>query len=164
MRHTLLLALVVSSAAALPLGLGAGGCSGTESTNNGDVGVPAIVFVKRQHTTVGDNGAVSVNVAGGNGQVLDYERYVPGGSLNMLVPPRPDGQLKNITRDFPAADFNGVDVSFDAKSVVFSMKRDANDHYHIYTASLTEGADGKFEIHSTPGGGTTVRASVPVKE
>ena len=34
----------------------------------------------------------------------------------------------------------------------------------ISMAERTRLADGKFEIHSTPGGGTTVRASVPVKE
>lgn len=152
MRHTLLLALALSSAAALPLGLGMGGCSESSSASNADVGVPAVLFIKRQHTTVAENGAVTVNVAGGNGQVLDYDRYVPGGSLNLLVPPRPDGQLKNITADFPAADFNGADVSFDAKSVVFSMKRDQNDHYHVYVASLTQGPDGKFEIHQKTNG------------
>ena len=32
------------------------------------------------------------------------------------------------------------------------MKRDANDHYHIYTVQLTPGSDGKFEIHQKTGG------------
>ena len=121
------------------------GCGADDKEETG-AGVSAIVFVKRQHTTVG-NGAPEVNVAGGNGQVLDYERYVPGGQLVILSPARPDGVLKTITADYPQADFNGVDVSFDGKQVVFSMKRDPNDHYHIYTAQLSEGPDGKFEIH-----------------
>lgn len=123
---------------------------GSDSSGDKDAGVSAIVFVKRQHTVQGANG-VTVDVAGGNGQVLDYERYVPGGSLVILSPPRPDGVLKNITADFPDADFNGVDVSFDAKQVVFSMKRDANDHYHLYTAQLADDG-GKFEIHQKTGG------------
>ena len=114
-------------------------------------GVSSVIFIKRQHTTASDQG-VSVDVAGGNGQVLDYERYVPGGALMLLSPPRPDGVLKNITAEYPTADFNGADVSFDAKQVVFSMKRDGQDRYHIYTAQLTEGADGKFEIHAKTGG------------
>lgn len=125
------------------------GCS-SESPADAGPGVRAIVFVKRQHTTVFE-GSVSVDVAGGNGQVLDYERYVPGGQLVMLTPPRPDGKLEVITSDFPTADFNGADISFDATQVVFSMKRDAADHYHLYTAQL-EPKDGKFEIHQLTGG------------
>lgn len=127
------------------------GC-GTEGDKADVPGVSAIVFVKRQHTVTNPEGVTTVDVAGGNGQVLDYERYVPGGSLNILAPARPDGVLKNITADFPQADFNGADVSFDAKQVVFSMKKDPSDKYHIYTAQLTEGADGKFEIHQRTGG------------
>src|SRR6478735_5448808 len=93
------------------------GCSSDGETGN-DVGVSALVFIKRQHTS-GVGATATVNVAGGNGQVLDYERYEPGGQLVMLTPPRPDGALKVITSDFPTADFNGADVSFDAKQVVF---------------------------------------------
>ena len=138
---------------ALVLGVSSGpsmvACSADEAEDTG-TGVNAIVFIKRQHTVQGASG-VTVDVAGGNGQVLDYERYVPGGSLVVLSPPRPDGTLKNITADFPNADFNGVDVSFDAKQVVFSMRRDRDDKYHIYTAQLEE-RDGKFEIHQKTGG------------
>lgn len=143
------------TALVLVLGTSAGhaalvGCSSDDSTDSG-AGVNAVVFIKRQHTVATAQG-VTVDVAGGNGQVLDYERYVPGGSLVMLSPARPDGVLKNITADFPQADFNGADVSFDAKQVVFSMKKDENDHYHLYTAQLAEGPDGKFEIHQRTGG------------
>lgn len=127
-----------------------GGCADDQKEEAG-AGVNAVLFIKRQHTVVGDQG-VSVNVAGGNGQVLDYERYVPGGALMLLSPPRPDGKLENITADFPEADFNGADVSFDGKQVVFSMRRDASDKYHIYTAQLSPGGDGKFEIHQKTGG------------
>ncbi len=126
------------------------GCGGDTPVDTG-VGVSSILFIKRQHTVTGGNGAVSVNVANGNGQVLDYERYVPGGSLNILSPARPDGVVSNITQDFPGADFNGVDVSFDAKQAVFSMKKDGNDHYHLYTAQLVA-QNGKFEIHQRTGG------------
>lgn len=137
--------------ASVTLGYGlVAGCGADDKEETG-AGVSAIVFVKRQHTTVG-NGGPEVNVAGGNGQVLDYERYVPGGQLVILSPPRPDGTLKVISADYPQADFNGVDVSFDGKQIVFSMKRDPNDQYHIYTAQLQEGADGKFEIHQKTGG------------
>ncbi len=128
------------------------GCGSSGSSESTDVGVSQIIFIKRAHTIVDDKGAVSIDVSGGNGQVIDYERYVPGGSLNLLAPARPDGQLHNLTADFPKADFNGVDVSFDAKQAVFSMKKDDNDHYHIYTAQLSPGGDGKYELHQKTSG------------
>ncbi len=125
-------------------------CSG--STESTDIGVSQIIFVKRAHTTVDQQGNVAIDVAGGNTQVIDYDRYVPGGSLDLLSPPRPDGKVINLTADFPTADFNGVDVSFDAKQAVFSMKKDGSDHYHLYTVQLTPGADGKYEIHQKTAG------------
>ena len=133
----------------------AGACNQTNSDSSAgsDVsGVQSIIFIKRQTIVKAADGTVTVDVAGGNGQVLDYDRYEPGGSLNLLSPPRADGQLDNITAAFPTADFNGADVSFDASQVVFSMKVDANDHYHLYTASLSKSPDGTFEIHQLTAG------------
>src|SRR5215468_2109230 len=125
------------------------GCSSKD--DKVDIGVSAIIFASRAHTVVnGDQ--VSIDVAGGNGQVIDYERYVPGGSLNILSPARPDGTLRNLTADFPQADFNGADVSFDAVQAVFSMRKDQNDHYHIYTVQLSPGGDGKYELHQKTAG------------
>ncbi len=60
--------------------------------------------------------------------------------------------MTNLTSAFTTADFNGADVSFDATQAVFSMKRDGNDHYHIYTVQLTPGADGTFEMHQKTAG------------
>jgi hypothetical protein len=130
------------------------GCSTTPTPagQGGEVGVSSILFIKRAHTTVQEGGGVDIDVAGGNGQVLDYERYVPGGSLNILSPARPDGTLHNLTGDFPEADFNGADVSFDGQQAVFSMKKDGNDRYHIYTVQLTAGGDGKYELHQKTAG------------
>jgi hypothetical protein len=130
----------------------AGACS--QSTTGGSVaglGVNSILFIKRQTTTVSGT-TVSVDVAGGNGQVLDYQRYVPGGSLNLLSPARPDGTLIDLTSAFPQADFNGADVSFDGTQAVFSMKTDANDHYHLYTVQLTAGSGGQYTIHALTAG------------
>ena len=112
---------------------GLGACSSgqsTGSTTGGVAGVQSVLFIKRVTTTV-TNGQPSVDVAGGNGQVLDYQRFVPGGSLDLLSPARADGTVTNLTSAFQTADFNGADVSFDAMQAVFSMKRDGNDHYHI---------------------------------
>jgi hypothetical protein len=137
-------AVVVAGAA--PASQLTAGCSSDGSGESG-AGVDAIIFIKRQHTALTAQGP-TVDVAGGNGQVIDYDRYVPGGSLVMLSPPRPDGTLKNLTAQFPQADFNGADVSFDGKQAVFSMKRDPEDNYHLYTVQL----DGTFEIHQKTGG------------
>jgi hypothetical protein len=132
-----------------------GGCNDSTPTNATGVdlggGVQSLLFIKRQTTTT-QGGTVSIDVAGGNGQVLDYQRYVPGGSLNVLSPARADGKVTNLTRDFPQADFNGADVSFDAQQAVFSMKRDDSDHYHIYTVQLAPGGDGKYEMHQKTNG------------
>ncbi len=136
--------------------MGGEACSGSQqASNTTDVGVNSILFIKRQWATFDANGNVTaVDVAGGNNQVLDYQRYVPGGSLNLLTPARADGTVINLTSypQFAQADFNGADVSFDATQAVFSMKKDANDRYHIYTVQLTASADGTYEIHQKTAG------------
>lgn len=133
---------------------GASACTQSTSSpgSGGGAGVETLLFIKRQTTTRNADGTYDVDVAGGNGQVLDYQRYVAGGSLNLLSPARADGTVTNLTSAFPAADFNGADVSFDAKQAVFSMKRDGNDHYHIYTVELSPDANGKYEIHQKTAG------------
>jgi hypothetical protein len=153
MRRTALatsLTAVVGLAGSMAL---VGGCSSSSSSTGGVAGsgVNSILFISRQTTTV-VNGQVTVDVAGGNGQVLDYERYVPGGSLNLLSPARPDGTVVNLTSAFPTADFNGADVSFDGTQAVFSMKPDGNDYYHLYTVQLTPGSDGTYDIHPLTAG------------
>ena len=140
-------ALALCLAIAAPSVLVAG-CGSSDSNEKTDIGVSAIIFTSRASTTQNADGTVSIDVSGGNSQVIDYERYVPGGSLNILSPPRPDGTVTNLTAAFPQADFNGVDVSFDAQQAVFSMKKDPNDHYHIYTVQLT----GDHAIHQKTAG------------
>lgn len=128
------------------------GCSKTTTSSSQTInGVSSVLFIKRV-TTTQSNGVVNIDVAGGNGQVIDYSRYEPGGSLNILSPPRPDGAVVNLTSAFPQADFNGADVSFDATQAVFSMKTTSDDHYHIYTVQLSPGADGKYELHQKTAG------------
>ena len=65
------------------------GCSKSTADDKTSIGVASLLFIKRAHTQVDSSGAVTIDVAGGNGQVLDYDRYVPGGSLNVLSPARP---------------------------------------------------------------------------
>jgi hypothetical protein len=137
------------------------GCSGSPTGSGGGgsssdpLSSQSILFIQRQTTTVVKNAdgttTVTVDVDGGNGQVLDYQRYVPGGSVNLLTPARADGTRTNLTTAFPAADFNGADVSFDATQAVFSMKTSANDHYHLYTVQLAPSADGSYQVHQLTG-------------
>jgi hypothetical protein len=122
------------------------GCSGkgsdTGSTEAGNVS--RIVYAVRQHTAVAADGTVSIDVAGGMGQVMDYGRYEPGGRLEVFD--LRTGTAQNIIEDYPAADVSSVDVSFDGTKVVFTMKTDGHDSYHVYWAGVDRGADGKFAV------------------
>ena len=135
----------------LPLGtsalLGAlavlSGCSGEPSEDEVG-GVSKIVYAVRQHTVPNGDAEPFIDVAGGMGQVMDYGRYVPGGKLE-IRDLRTD-KTENILEDFPTADVSSVDLSFDATKVLFTMKKDESDQYHVYWAGLTRGDDGKFPI------------------
>ncbi len=120
------------------------GCSGSteEGQKPGDVG--KIVYAVRQHTVVEGNRVSLIDVAGGMGQVMDYGRYVPGGRLEVLD--LRSGKIENIIEDYKTADVSSIDLSFDATKVLFTMKKDASDYYHVYWAGLTRGDDGKFPI------------------
>ncbi|MET0386340.1 MAG: hypothetical protein ABW321_10300 [Polyangiales bacterium] len=96
-------------------------------------GVDALVFAKRAFMRESGN----QDVTGGAGQVIDYLRYTPGGGVFVLTPPTPTGTLKNLTQPFADVDIAGLDLSFDAKQVVFAMRhKDDDGHYHIYTAPV----------------------------
>jgi hypothetical protein len=135
MKRLSKISLLVTMGGALGLGASAG--CGTHSTG-ADVGpgIDALVFAKRMHTTVSGD-AVTIEISRGQNQVIDYNRYIPGGGVYLLSPARQDGQLKNLTAGYPEADISGLDVSFDATEVVFSMKRNAADTYHIYTVNIS---------------------------
>src|SRR5471030_2967843 len=61
------------------------GCSSTDSTSTDGPGdVSRIVYAVRQTTTVSKTGVVTIDVAGGMGQVMDYGRFVPGGRLEVF--------------------------------------------------------------------------------
>ncbi len=107
--------------------------------------VSRIVYAVRQHTTVNEDGSVSIDVAGGMGQVMDYNRYMAGGRLEVFSLKTGEVQA-NIIEDYPTADVSSVDVSFDGTSVVFTMKKDPHDNYHVYVAGVDRGADGKFVV------------------
>jgi len=139
-------------AGVLGLALGAGaGCNST-STSAGNVSalpadVQAITFLQR--TPRNDDG-----------NVFDYANFVAGGRLSMLSPPSADGKLTVIfpteatcaallqNMDGTAAsatdvdncvtgsDVQSYDLSFDAKSVVFSAQLPGDGSYQIYSINL----------------------------
>ncbi len=111
------------------------GCTSGSTSKQPEVlpGVGAIVFAKRAYVEESGNH----NVSDGAGRVVDYLRYTPGGGVFTLTPPTPDGVLRDLTAKFKKVDISGLDLSFDAKEVVFSMRRDGDDgHYHVYTAKV----------------------------
>ncbi len=113
------------------LALGSIGCGrgGGESVVPG---VESIVFLQRAF--IRPDG--TEDVESGTRQVIDYRRYVPGGGVFTLTPPTPDGTLRNLTRSFEGVDVVGLDLSFDAREVVFSMRHAADEHYHVYIAPV----------------------------
>jgi hypothetical protein len=120
------------------------GCGTTEDPSN-DGGVSKIVYAVRQHTVLdGDGNVERIDVAGGMGQVMDYGRFVPGGKLEIFD--LRNKQIENIIEDYKTADVSSVDLSFDATKVLFTMKTDDSDQYHVYWAGLERGDDGKFPI------------------
>jgi len=114
--------------------VGAVGCGGAAKEETSVLpGVNSIVFAKRAYLMEGGD----QDVAGGANRVIDYERFNPGGGVFTLAPPTPDGNLKELTDDFEGVDISGLDLSFDAREVVFSMRHDDDDgHYHIYKAAV----------------------------
>ena len=102
-------------------------------------GVDQVVFVKRAYLREGG----AHEVTGGMGQVFDYDRYVPGSGSGLFVlsPPAPGGKLKNLTAAFSGVDINGLDLSFDAKKVVFSMRTQEDSRYHLYLANVDGSGD-----------------------
>jgi hypothetical protein len=120
-------------------------CSGepSDDTTRDALGFEDIIYVVRQHTVIADDGVPSINVADGMGQVMDHGRYVPGGRIE--VRNLATGDTRNLLEGsrFARADIDGLDVSFDATKVVFSMKLSGDDNYHVYTANLTKGDDSK---------------------
>ncbi|MEO7037419.1 MAG: hypothetical protein ABI548_25925 [Polyangiaceae bacterium] len=123
------------------------GCSSKATdAGTGDTGgnVSRIVYAVRQHTLVAADGTVTIDVASHMGQVMDYGRYEPGGRLEVFD--LRTSKIENLIEDYPAADVSSVDVSFDGTKVLFTMKADSHDTYHVYWAGVDRGPDGKFVV------------------
>lgn len=74
----------------------------------------------------------------GLGNVFDYTSYKPGGRIVKLEPPAADGKLTVLTSDpmFDGADFGAWDLSFDARSIVFSAHLKGDRSFHLYTMNV----------------------------
>jgi hypothetical protein len=127
--------------------LGLVNCSGTTlSPDQDSSNVSKIVYAVRVHTlTDADGVATKIDVAGGMGQVMDYGRYEPGGKLEILD--LRTLAYQNMIADLDQADISSVDVSHDATRVLFTMKMNPNDHYHVYWTAVDPGSDGTYERH-----------------
>jgi len=134
---------VVALGCALGLAAAFPGCTGGGSGSGVLPGVEAVVFVQRAF----ERTDLTQDISGGSRQVIDYQRYTPGtdahpGGVFVLSPPTPDGTITNLTRNFHGVDIAGLDLSFDANQVVFSMRTsEGDDHYHIYTANVNGSGD-----------------------
>ncbi len=72
----------------------------------------------------------------------------PGKNLYSLVPARPDGKLTRLTHLTNGAVFK-PEPYFDGKKVLFSMRRDGEDWFHLYEINVDGGnlrqlSDGPF--------------------
>lgn len=79
------------------------------------------------------------------GDIFQYQSYVPGARLVQLKPPTADGKLTTLCCDaagpeFAKIDISSYDLSFDAKSIVFSGKLSDNQTYGLFLLQLADGS------------------------
>ncbi len=114
-----------------------GGCGGDDNSSGPLGNVQSLVILQRPKRN-------------DTGDIFQYTSYVPTAKLVTLSPPTANGKLTTICCDqdpqFAQVDIQSYDISFDAKSIVFAGKLDANSHYGLYKLTL---ADGTIEQIST---------------
>ena len=98
------------------------------------------------------------------------EGFKPGGGLYVLSPPTPEGRLKPLVAS-PEGEIQDLDLSYDAKEVIFSWRKGPKVGYHVYRmnvdgSGLTQLTDGHCHDYNCcwlPDGGIafiSTRASV----
>jgi hypothetical protein len=79
---------------------------------------------------------------GGVGDVFQYTSYAPGAKLTKLEPPTADGKRTTLCCDqFPemaGLDIQSFDVSFDARSIVFSGRIEGDARFGLYVLTLND--------------------------
>ena len=77
------------------------------------------------------------------GNVFAYDSYKPGARLVQLKPPTAAGVLTTLCcdqdPDFKDTDISGYDLSFDAKTIVFSARRGSDPRYGLFLLELSDG-------------------------
>jgi hypothetical protein len=137
-------------AAALVAG---GGCSSTRTGTNVSAlpaDVKAITFLQRPR--IDADGKMFTD----QGNVFDYTTYHPGGRMVTLSPPSADGKVTplfpttdactallgagastdDVTACVERSDIMSYDLSFDAKSVVFSARIPGESNFQIFSMNL----------------------------
>jgi hypothetical protein len=78
------------------------------------------------------------------GDIFQYTSYLPGARIVQLQPPTADGTLTTICcaqdPEFQKADISAYDISFDAKSIVFSAMLSDNQKYGLFLLQLADGS------------------------
>jgi hypothetical protein len=110
--------------------LGGIGCSSDDSGPLGNV--DSLVILQRPRRN-------------DSGDIFQYTSYVAGARLVRLSPPTADGVLTTICcdkagPDFAKIDISDYDISFDAKSIVFSGKLADNQNYGLFLLQLSDGS------------------------
>jgi hypothetical protein len=107
------------------------GCGG-ESEGKGPLDeVDAIVFIQRPSRM------------DGLGDIFQYQSYVPGARLLKLSPPTADGEVTELCcgalGEYAEIDIIDFDLSFDARSIVFSAKLSADQRYGLFLLDVESG-------------------------
>ncbi len=111
--------LLLMASAAAAVGLGAVGCDNGQTNVLG--GVSAIAYIQRTPADTGN--------------VFDYTGGGTNGNLFTLSPPTASGVKKNLT-NWSGGDVNALDLSFDAREIVFSGQAPGDDRYHIFRINV----------------------------
>ena len=110
--------------------LGGIGCGGSDSGPLGNVDSLIILQRPKRNDT---------------GDIFQYASYKPGARLVQLQPPTADGTLTTICcdkagPDFAQMDISSYDISFDAKSIVFSGRRAQDNSFGLFLLQLADGS------------------------
>jgi len=123
----------IAIGAALLSALGGIGCGGGDGGDTGPLSsINSLVILQRPKRN-------------DTGDIFQYTSYVAGARLVKLEPPTADGTLTTLCCDkagpeYAKIDISGYDISFDAKTIVFSGKLDSNQTYGLFLLQLADGS------------------------
>ncbi|HEX4419993.1 MAG TPA: hypothetical protein VH165_18895 [Kofleriaceae bacterium] len=122
----------IAIGAALFSALGGMGCGGGGNDSGPLSSIDSLIILQRPKRN-------------DTGDIFQYTSYVAGARLVQLQPPTADGKLTAICCDkagpeYAKIDISSYDISFDAKSIVFSGKLDENQTYGLFLLQLSDGS------------------------